>query len=78
MTTTMRWLILLPGVPGALIGGWFGEHLGLQSALVFAGGVGLLLALVALRQPILRKMLALPPQAEGKGAALATPPAPPL
>lgn len=78
MTTTMRWLILLPGVPGALIGGWLGEHLGLQSALVFAGGVGLLLALVALRQPILRKMLALPPQAEGKGAALATPPAPPL
>ena len=37
MTSTMRWLILLPAGPGALIGGWLGEHVGLRAALVFAG-----------------------------------------
>jgi MFS family permease len=37
MTSTMRWLILLPAAPGALIGGWLGEHLGLRAALA-AGG----------------------------------------
>ena len=26
MTSTMRWLILLPAGPGALLGGWLGEH----------------------------------------------------
>jgi MFS family permease len=39
MTSTMRWLILLPSIPGALLGGWLGEHLGLRWALA-AGGVG--------------------------------------
>jgi len=62
MTSTMRWLILLPGVPGALIGGWLGEHLGLQTALGFAGGLGLLLAVVAIRLPVLRDMRSLPEQ----------------
>ena len=38
MTSTMRWLILLPAGPGALIGGWLGEHVGLRAALGFAGG----------------------------------------
>jgi predicted MFS family arabinose efflux permease len=28
MTSTMRWLILIPAGPGALVGGWLGEHLG--------------------------------------------------
>ena len=37
MTSTMRWLILLPAGPGALLGGWFGEHLGLRWALAAAG-----------------------------------------
>ena len=37
MTSTMRWLILLPAGPGALLGGWLGEHLGLRAALAFAG-----------------------------------------
>jgi MFS family permease len=60
MTSTMRWLIQLPGIPGALIGGWLGEHVGLQAALGFSGGVGLLLALVAIRQPVLRDMRVLP------------------
>ena len=44
MTSTMRWLILIPAGPGALIGGWLGEHHGLRSALAFAGGGALLLA----------------------------------
>jgi len=43
----MRWLILLPAGPGALIGGWLGEHVGLRSALAFAGVTALLLAVAA-------------------------------
>ncbi|HXW63610.1 MAG TPA: MFS transporter [Burkholderiaceae bacterium] len=74
MTTTMRWLILLPGPPGALLGGWLGEHLGLQAAMGFSGGVGLLLALLAARQPILRNLRTLP-SAERDASALAAPPA---
>ena len=60
MTSTMRWLILLPAGPGALLGGWLGEHYGLRSALAFAGVAGLLLALVAWRQPVIRTMRVLP------------------
>ena len=60
MTSTMRWLILLPAGPGALIGGWLGEHVGLRSALVFAGTTSLLLAGVAWRQPVLRSTRVLP------------------
>ncbi|MDB6008731.1 MAG: transporter [Gammaproteobacteria bacterium] len=44
MTSTMRWLVILPAGPGALLGGWLGEHFGLRAALVLAGGVALLLA----------------------------------
>ena len=39
MTSTMRWLILLPAAPGALIGGWLGEHVDLRASLAFSGGV---------------------------------------
>jgi len=60
MTSTMRWLILLPAGPGALIGGWLGEHVGLRAALVFAGTTSLLLAGVAWRQPVLRSTRVLP------------------
>jgi MFS family permease len=60
MTSTMRWLILLPAGPGALIGGWLGEHLGLRHALGFSGLTALLLALIAWRQPVLRQLKALP------------------
>ena len=60
MTSTMRWLILLPAGPGALIGGWLGEHHGLRSALGFAGGSALLLALVAWRVPVIRNVRTLP------------------
>jgi MFS family permease len=60
MTTTMRWLIMLPGIPGALLGGWLGEHVGLQSALAFSGGLALLLAVVAIRRPVLWELRSLP------------------
>ena len=60
MTSTMRWLILLPAGPGALIGGYLGEHLGLRYSLGFAGIGGLLLALVAWRNPIIRGITVLP------------------
>ena len=60
MTSTMRWLILLPAGPGALMGGWLGDHWGLRSALGFAGGLGLLLAAVAWQRPIIRSIRTLP------------------
>jgi MFS family permease len=65
MTSTMRWLILLPAGPGALLGGWLGERFGLRSALLFAGSGALLLALAAWRTPMIRNVRALPePEAE--------------
>lgn len=67
MTSTMRWLILIPAGPGALLGGWLGEHLGLRAALGFAGGGALLLAWVAWRQPVIRNVRALPkPETEAE------------
>jgi MFS family permease len=60
MTSTMRWLTLLPAGPGALLGGLLGEHFGLRSALVFAGIAALLLALYGWRQPEIRQLLVLP------------------
>jgi MFS family permease len=60
MTSTMRWLILLPAGPGALLGGWLGEHVGLRSALGFAGVTALLLASVAWRLPVIRSIKTLP------------------
>ena len=60
MTSTMRWLILIPAVPGALWGGWLGQHVGLRSALAFAGGCGVALAVVAWHVPTIRRVRALP------------------
>jgi hypothetical protein len=60
MTTTMRWLILIPAGPGALLGGWLGEHLGLRVALGFAGATALTLAVVAWRRPVIRSVTTLP------------------
>jgi hypothetical protein len=60
MTSTMRWLILIPAGPGALIGGWLGEHLGLRASLAFAGGSALLLAAAAWRHPVIRGTTVLP------------------
>jgi MFS family permease len=60
MTTTMRWLILLPAGPGALLGGWLGEHWGLRAALGFAGITALVLTGVARRLAVIRNMTVLP------------------
>ena len=67
MTSTMRWLILLPAGPGALIGGWLGEHLGLRASLGFAGVCASLLTLLAWRSPTLRKVRKLPVLGEKDG-----------
>ena len=61
MTSTMRWLILLPAGPGALLGGWLGEHLGLRVALGFAGSTAMLLSLAARRLTVIRSVRTLPP-----------------
>ncbi len=60
MTSTMRWLTLLAAGPGALFGGWLGEHVGLRSSLLFAAACSLLLALVGWRLPLIRSLKALP------------------
>lgn len=60
MTSTMRWLILIPAGPGALLGGWLGEHVGLRSSLLFAGVGALCLSLIAWRHPTIREVRELP------------------
>jgi MFS family permease len=60
MTSTMRWLILTPAVPGALWGGWLGDHYGLRASLGFAGVTAMLLALIARRLPVIRDVRTLP------------------
>ena len=60
MTATMRWLTLLAAAPGALFGGWLGEHVGLRWALGFAGLVSVVLVLVAWRLPMIRELRHLP------------------
>ena len=71
MTSTMRWLILLPAAPGALVGGWLGEHVDLRASLAFSGICGLLVTLVAWRSPLMRSVRVLPtlPDAECEAAA---------
>jgi MFS family permease len=76
MTSTMRWLILLPAGPGALLGGWLGEHYGLRATLGFAGVTALLLALIAWRVPVIRSVRTLPTfQAEAVAPFSSDPPA---
>jgi predicted MFS family arabinose efflux permease len=70
MTSTMRWLILVPAGPGALLGGWLGEHLGLRAALAFAGVGGLLLSWLAWRQAVIRDTRVLPVHEEVDAAAV--------
>ncbi len=60
MTSTMRWLILIPAGPGALVGGWLGEHVNLRASFAFAGIGGVLLTLFAWRSPVLRAVRVLP------------------
>jgi predicted MFS family arabinose efflux permease len=70
MTSTMRWLILLPAGPGALIGGALGEHVDLRASLLFAGSGALLTAAVAWRHGLLRDVRALPTPVEDEEQAL--------
>lgn len=60
MTTTMRWLILLPAGPGALAGGWIGEHLGLRVTLAAAALLALAVAAMAWRWAVIRSVRRLP------------------
>jgi MFS family permease len=60
MTSTMRFLILLPAAPGALFGGWFAEHYGVRASLCFSGVTSLLLALVMWVRTPMRAIRALP------------------
>ena len=60
MTSTMRWLIMLPAGPGALMGGWLGERFGLPTALGAAGVLSLTLAALAWRSGLIRGLRALP------------------
>jgi predicted MFS family arabinose efflux permease len=63
MTATMRWLTLLAAGPGALFGGWLGEHVDLRASLGFAAACSAVLVLVAWRLPLIRELKTLP-QAE--------------
>ena len=67
MTSTMRWLMLLPAGPGALIGGWLGDHVGLRAALAFAGLGALTVAAAAWRHPLIRSVRELPAPAAAAG-----------
>jgi MFS family permease len=60
MTSTMRWLILIPAGPGALLGGWIGEHVGLRATLGYAGLAALVVAALAWRRPEIRLTHKLP------------------
>jgi MFS family permease len=60
MTSTMRWLILMPAGPGALLGGYLGQHFGFRVALGCAGGAALLLAFLCWRLPVIRNVKTLP------------------
>lgn len=60
MTSAMRWLTLLAAGPGALLGGWLGEHVGLRAALWFAGLTSMLLVIVAWQLPSIRQLAELP------------------
>lgn len=72
MTSTMRWLTVLPAGPGALLGGWMGEHLSLRASLAFAGATALATALMAWRLALIRELRVLPSPAALPGGG-ATP-----
>lgn len=60
MTSTMRWLTLLPAAPGALLGGYLGEQFGLRLATAFGGVGAILLATLAWRYTVIRRATSLP------------------
>ena len=60
MTTTMRWLITLPAAPGAILGGWMAEHVGMRSSLLCAGIGTMAVAAIAYARPHLKSIKTLP------------------
>jgi predicted MFS family arabinose efflux permease len=60
MTSTMRWLVMLPAPAGALLGGWLGQHFGLRASLTFSGITALMLALCARQVRVIRDVRTLP------------------
>jgi MFS family permease len=60
MTSTMRWLVLLPAGPGALLGGWLGDRAGLNATLVAVGVIGLSISALAWRSKTLRSAREMP------------------
>ena len=60
MTSTMRWLILIGAGPGALIGGYVGEHVGLRASLALAGLGAVVLTLFAWRSTVMMGTRSLP------------------
>jgi MFS family permease len=64
MTSTIRWLTLIPAGPGALLGGWLGEHVSLRAALLFSGVGALLLTLLASQLRAIRTVKTLPTVAD--------------
>lgn len=60
MTTTLRWLTLLPAAPGALLGGWVGEQLSLHAVLGMAGVLALGLVALVWRLSDIRQVRRLP------------------
>ncbi len=73
MTSTMRWLILIPAGPGALLGGYLGEHLSLRWSMGLGGAGALALAWVAWRHPVIRSVRKLPEQHKSPGTGTALP-----
>jgi MFS family permease len=67
MTSTMRWLILIGAGPGALIGGYVGEHVGLRASLALAGLGAVLLTLFAWRSTVMMGTRSLPSPAVHMG-----------
>ncbi len=60
MTSTMRWLILIGAAPGAMIGGYVGEHIGLRTSLALAGLGAVVLTLFAWRSTVMMGTRSLP------------------
>ncbi len=60
MTSTMRWLILIGAAPGALIGGYVGEHLDLRASLALAGVGAVALTWFAWKSEIMMGTRSLP------------------
>lgn len=66
VNSSMRWLALIPAAPGALIGGWVAEQMGLTMAIGLGGGGCMLVAIIFSWRPVLRstKTLSLPVKSE--------------